>query len=938
MDYIRVRGAKENNLKNVDIDIPRNKLVVFTGLSGSGKSSLAFNTIYAEGHRRYVESLSAYARQFLGQLDKPKVDSIEGLSPTIAIDQKTTSKNPRSTVGTVTEIYDYLRLLYARVGEVYCPNGHGKIEAQSVEEIVNQILAMPDKTKLQIMAPVVRGRKGEHTHTVQELMKKGFVRARIDGEMVELHEDIRLEKNSKHHIEAVVDRIVRKEGIRSRLSDSVELGLKEGEGLVYVVTDEGEQIYSQNHSCKTCGFSYSEISPRSLSFNSPYGGCETCSGLGVTQEVNWSVAVTPNKSIADGCFHMLQRSRYFQSILLTFCQANDIPTDVLFDTLSKKHKQTIQFGSSTPFTMHYKNGWGMSSEKSFPQGLGGVSEMLKAKFLQKENGSEDEDEAEDGLFHNQVCPACDGKRLKREMLSILIQGKDIWDLCTLSISDCLVFFEKLTLSEMKMKIAEQVIKEIIARLRFLNEVGLTYLTLARTSGTLSGGESQRIRLATQIGSGLTGVLYVLDEPSIGLHQRDNDRLLNSLEKLRDLGNSLILVEHDEDTMKMADYIVDIGPGAGSHGGNIMAKGTYEEIIKADTLTADYLSGRKKVPVPKKRRKPIGKIRISGASENNLKNVSVDIPLGVLCSITGVSGSGKSTLINQTLYPAVANKLYKTNKKVGQVKTVDNLDGVDKMINIDQAPIGRTPRSNASTYIGVFDSIRKLYADTNEAKVRGYKIGRFSFNVPSKNGGGRCEKCTGDGLMKIEMHFLSDVYVPCEVCQGKRYNEQTLEVRYKGKNIFDVLEMTVEEAVEFFTNVPRIKTKLQTLFDVGLGYIKLGQPATTLSGGEAQRVKLAAELSKRSTGKTLYLLDEPTTGLHMYDVHKLLQVLELLVEKGNSVLVIEHNLDVIKYSDYVIDLGPEGGNAGGLIVAKGTPEEVAKVKGSYTGYYLNKMGI
>lgn len=943
MDYIRIRGAKENNLKDVDIDIPRNQFVVITGLSGSGKSSLAFNTIYAEGHRRYVESLSAYARQFLGQLDKPKVDSIEGLSPTIAIDQKTTSKNPRSTVGTVTEIYDYLRLLYARVGTVYCPNGHGEIHAQTAEEIVDQLLTLPEKTKVQLLAPVIQGRKGTHATTVNDLLKKGFVRARIDGEVVELTDDIQLEKNKKHTIEAVVDRLVIREGIRSRLNDSVELSLQTGNGLLLVLTETNETVYSQHHACNTCGFSFAEVEPRSFSFNSPFGWCESCVGIGLTHEVNLTKALDAKISIAKGCFKQLSWSRYYHEIFVAFCQANGIDITKPFEALHEKEQELALHGSTTPFVLNYKNSWGQKSERLFPEGIGGATAILKEKFLEKHlekesSGEKESKEESDGLFHYETCATCQGARLKQEMLSVRVMGQSIVETSDLSIQECLVFFDQLTLSPTKEAIAKQVVKEITERLRFLNEVGLTYLTLSRTSGTLSGGESQRIRLASQIGSGLTGVLYVLDEPSIGLHQRDNDRLLASLKRLRDLGNTLIVVEHDEDTMKEADYIIDIGPGAGASGGHVVAKGTYDELLLGNSLTADYLAGRKAVPVPKKRRKPVDFIRIKGASENNLKEVDVRIPLGVFTAITGVSGSGKSTLINQTLYPALFNKLNRASRDVGKHQKIEIPAMVDKVINIDQSPIGRTPRSNAATYIGVFDVIRKLYAETNEAKIRGYKIGRFSFNVSSKNGGGRCEKCSGDGLMKIEMHFLSDVYVPCEVCGGKRYNEQTLEVRYKGKNIYEVLEMTVTEATEFFKHIPSIHNKLNTLFEVGLGYIRLGQPATTLSGGEAQRVKLAAELSKRSTGQTLYVFDEPTTGLHVHDVYQLIKVLDKLVEKGNSVLVIEHNLDVIKTSDYVIDLGPEGGSGGGEIIAQGTPEKVAKVNGSYTGFYLNKLGL
>lgn len=939
MDYLKIRGAKENNLKNIDLDLPRNKMIVFTGLSGSGKSSLAFNTIYAEGHRRYIESLSTYARQFLGQLDKPKVDSIEGLSPTISIEQKTTSKNPRSTVGTVTEIYDHLRLLFARAGDVHCPNGHGKINAMTSSEIVDLIMMMPEKTKIQLLAPVVNGKKGEHTNTINSLIQKGFLRARIDGEFIELHDDIVLKKTKKHTIDIVVDRLVIKESIRTRLSESVELALREGNGIVLVSSEQEEKVFSEHHSCKICGYSFQEISPRTFSFNSPFGWCDTCGGVGQVHEVNWHKALDETKSVKKGCFHSITWSRYYHHLLLAFCQANAIPVDQPFASLTKEEQTNLLYGSSQPFTLKYKNSWGVKSEKVFEEGLGGASAILKEKFLikhmEKENEEEEKKEKEDGLFHYELCSTCQGKRLKQDMLAITVMGKNITQVSDLSINECYTFFENLQLSDMKMAIVDQVVKEIQSRLRFLKEVGLTYLTLSRTSGTLSGGESQRIRLASQIGSGLTGVLYVLDEPSIGLHQRDNDKLLASLKRLRDLGNTLIIVEHDEDTMKEADYLVDIGPGAGQHGGQVIAQGTYEHLLASSSLTADYLAKRKHVPIRTSRRKPIDYIHIKGANENNLKHVDVSIPLGVLCSITGVSGSGKSTLINQTLYPALHNMFNRSTKPIGQHTTIDIPATVDKIINIDQSPIGRTPRSNPATYVGVFDTIRKLYAETNEAKMRGYRIGRFSFNVPSKNGGGRCERCAGDGLIKIEMAFLSDVYVPCETCGGKRYNEQTLEVLYKGKSIYDVLEMTVEEAVDFFQNIPSIKNKMQTLYDVGLGYIKLGQSATTLSGGEAQRVKLALELSKRSTGKTIYLLDEPTTGLHSYDVHQLLLVLDKLVEKGNSVVVIEHNLDVIQYSDYLIDLGPEGGNGGGEIVATGTPEEVATCKRSYTGHYLKK---
>ena len=935
MDYIRIKGAKENNLKNIDIDIPRNQLAVITGLSGSGKSSLAFNTIYAEGHRRYVESLSAYARQFLGQMDKPKVDSIEGLSPTIAIDQKTTSRNPRSTVGTVTEIYDYLRLMFARAGTVYCPNGHGEIKAQTVDEIVDQIMELEEGTRLQVLSPVIRGKKGEHINTISDLMKQGLIRGRIDGEFIEFHSDIKLEKNKKHTIEAIVDRIKIKKGIESRLADSIDLALKIGNGLVITLTDAEEKTYSKNHSCKKCGFSFEEIEPRTFSFNAPYGMCSSCNGLGVTKEPNIHKVLELTKSISDGAVSVLSNSRYYHKMLLAYCESIKVSSMTEFEKLTKEEQHLLLHGDSKPFQFYYTNLMGNTNIHQFKDGFPGIIGMIKSKYFDKDTTAPEEAEDEqDGLFIHVTCQTCGGSRLKNEILSVKIMDKNIRDVTNMSINESLTFFEHIQLSPMKMKIVEQVQKEITERLRFLNEVGLSYLTLSRTASTLSGGEAQRIRLATQIGSGLTGVLYVLDEPSIGLHQRDNDRLLASLKRLRDLGNSLIVVEHDEDTIRQADFIVDVGPKAGQLGGHVVAKGTFDEFIQQETLTTDYLTGRKAIPTPAIRRKPTGFIEILGASENNLKNIDVSVPLGVLASITGVSGSGKSSLVNQILFPSLCNHLNRTSKPVGKHKEIKNIERVDKVINIDQSPIGRTPRSNPATYIGVFDEIRKLYASTNEAKARGYQPGRFSFNVS----GGRCEACKGDGVKKIEMHFLSDVYVVCDVCDGKRYEKQTLDVTYKHKNIHDTLEMTVEEAVHFFQNIPKIKNKLQTLYDVGLGYVRLGQPATTLSGGEAQRVKLANELSKRSTGNTLYLLDEPTTGLHMYDVHQLLKVLERLVDKGNSVLIIEHNLDVIRCSDHVIDLGPEGGSGGGELMASGTPEEVAKVKKSHTGQYLKKLGL
>jgi excinuclease ABC subunit A len=926
LDYIRVKGAKENNLKNVDIELPKNKLIVFTGLSGSGKSSLAFNTIYAEGHRRFVESLSAYARQFLGQLDKPKVESITGLSPTIAIDQKTASRNPRSTVGTVTEIYDYFRLLFARIGHAYCPNCHKEIKAQTVQQIVDKIMELPEDTKLQILAPVVRGRKGEHTLVFKDLSKKGFIRARIDGTIMEIDPELKLEKNFKHTIEAVVDRIKIKENVRSRLGDSVETALNLADGLLIALTDNEETIYSKNFSCTDCGYSFEEISPRTFSFNSPYGACPDCNGLGMRQEINPELVVKDTLSINGKCFPRYSWSNFQHKALVSAAEAKGIPTNIAFKKLSKEEQDFLLYGGEVEYSFMHRNLGGKTKKWSYSY-FEGVLETLRKKMMQQETLTEDSE-----LLINVPCKTCHGARVKREMLFVKVNDKNIHEVGSLNIEECQKFFNHLILNETEQKIVEQVTKEINERLSFLNEVGLGYLTLTRSAATLSGGEAQRIRLATQIGSGLTGVLYVLDEPSIGLHQRDNDRLLASLKRLRDLGNTLIVVEHDEDTMREADYIVDIGPKAGRHGGEIVAKGSFGEILKADSLTSDYLSGRKKILTPDVRREPKDFIRITGANENNLKNVNVNIPLGVLVSVTGVSGSGKSTLINQILYPTLSNEINGTKHSVGKHKNIQNIGTVDKIVNIDQSPIGRTPRSNPATYVGVFDEIRKLYSETNEAKTRGYKPGRFSFNVP----GGRCEACKGDGVVKIEMHFLSDVYVKCDVCDGKRYGRETLDVHYKGKNIHDVLEMTVDEACDFFDKIPKIFNKLNTLKEVGLGYVKLGQPATTLSGGEAQRVKLAGELSKRSTGKTIYLLDEPTTGLHIYDVHQLLIVLERLVEKGNTVLVIEHNLDVIRSSDYIIDLGPEGGDGGGTIVAEGTPEEVAKVKKSYTGKYLNKL--
>ena len=929
-DYIRIKGAKENNLKNVDLNIPRNQFVVITGLSGSGKSSLAFNTVYAEGHRRYVESLSAYARQFLGQMDKPKVDSIDGLSPTIAIDQKTSSRNPRSTVGTVTEIYDHLRLLFSRIGTPYCPHCKDiEIKPQTTQQIVDRILNFPVGTKLQLLAPLVRGKKGEHQHVFEQLLKQGFVRARVDGKVEEILPDRKLSKNVKHTIEVIVDRVVIKPEIHSRVSDSVETALKHGSGLVLIVSEDEELLLSANLSCPNCGFAYEEISPRAFSFNSPFGMCVTCHGLGLKRELSLEQSVNESLSIQQGCFTPFIKSKYYQKKIEGFCETHHIPIDIPYSSLSKKDINLLEHGDSKPFSFMYQNMMGQSRMHHSHQGFGGIASLIEEKMSE-----EDLDQSSDSLFHFVTCPDCEGARLKKEMLSVKIAGYNFNDVGSLSIRDSLRFFETLPLTDTQKTIVEQLEKEIVSRLIFLNEVGLGYLSLSRSANTLSGGEAQRIRLATQIGSGLTGVLYVLDEPSIGLHQRDNDRLLVSLKRLRDLGNTLLVVEHDEDTMRQADYIIDIGPMAGVHGGEVVAQGTYEELLHAThSLTADYLSGRRFIEVPKKRRKPKDMIDIVGATENNLKKVSVSIPLGVMCSVTGVSGSGKSTLVNHILYKSLHKRLNPQSRlEPGKHSRMSNLDAIDKIINIDQSPIGRTPRSNPATYIGVFNDIRDLFASTKEAKLRGYQAGRFSFNVKS----GRCEACKGDGLVKIEMHFLSDVYVTCDVCAGKRYGRETLEIEYKRKNIYDILEMTIDEAVEFFDVYPKIKNKLKTIQDVGLGYIKLGQPATTLSGGEAQRVKLASELSKRSTGKTMYILDEPTTGLHIYDVHKLLHVLDRLVEKGNSIVIIEHNLDVIKYSDYLIDLGPEGGDEGGEIIAFGTPEKVALNKKSYTAHFLKPL--
>jgi excinuclease ABC subunit A len=934
-EYIEIKGARENNLKNIDVRIPRDQFVVLTGLSGSGKSSLAFDTIYAEGQRRYVESLSAYARQFLGQMDKPDVDSIEGLSPAISIDQKTTSRNPRSTVGTVTEIYDYLRLLYARVGRPHCPTHGVEITSQTIEQMVDRIMDYPERTRLQILAPLVQGRKGEHAKVLEEIRTQGYVRVRVDGEVREVMEEIKLEKNKKHNIEVVIDRIVVKPDIRSRLFDSLETALKLANGRVLVdIIGQEELLFSQNFSCPICGFSIDELEPRMFSFNSPYGACTTCDGLGSRLEVDPELIVPdPTKSVNEGALEPWNTtSIYYQSILQGVAEHYGIDLNKPFQELSEEHRQILLFGSGEEkIHFRYKSDFSDSIREIYTP-FEGVANNVYRRY--QETTSDQAKEQLQSYLSESLCPSCKGKRLKPEILAVTVNGKNIAYVTDLSVSEALEFFNSLVLTEKEEQIARLILKEIKLRLGFLKDVGLDYLTLSRAAGTLSGGEAQRIRLATQIGSSLMGVLYILDEPSIGLHQRDNARLIKALKQMRDLGNTLIVVEHDEDTMLAADYIIDIGPGAGVHGGEVMAEGTPAEIMEnPNSITGQYLSGKKFIPVPLERRKPNGRwIEVLGARENNLKNVHLRVPLGLFTCVTGVSGSGKSTLINEILHKALAKQLQRAKEKPGAFDRLVGIEQIDKVIDIDQSPIGRTPRSNPATYTGVFDDIRELFAQTNEAKVRGYQKGRFSFNVK----GGRCEACRGDGIIKIEMHFLPDVYVPCEVCHGKRYNRETLQVKYKGKNIADVLDMTVEDALEYFANIPRIKRKIQTLYDVGLGYMKLGQPATTLSGGEAQRVKLASELYRRSTGKTLYILDEPTTGLHIADIDRLLQVLQRLVDQGDTVLVIEHNLDVIKTADYIIDLGPEGGDRGGTIVATGTPEEVCQVEQSYTGYYLKPI--
>ena len=935
-ESIKIEGARAHNLKNINVEIPRDKLVVVTGLSGSGKSSLAFDTIYAEGQRRYVESLSAYARQFLGQMDKPDVDNIEGLSPAISIDQKTTSHNPRSTVGTVTEVYDYLRLLYARAGRPHCPSCGKPITQQSVDQMVDAILTQPEGTKLLIMAQLVRGKKGEHRKILDQIRRDGYVRVRIDGELRDLGEEIALEKQKKHTIEIVVDRLVVRAGMESRLTDSLETALRAGGGVVYVQVVDGELLmFSENFACVDCGISLPEIAPRMFSFNSPFGACPVCTGLGSHKEFDEELVVPdPTLSVADGVFAPLSKNpnSYGMRAITALLRAHDYDEHTQWNRMDKKMQKLLLYGSDEEVSFQYTNMFGEEKEYNVP--YEGVLPTLARRY--RETDSEEMRESYEDYMTETPCTACHGARLKPETLAVTIGGKSIAELTALTIREADVFLAEAEkdFSPREAKIAVEILKEIHARLNFLLDVGLDYLTLSRAAGTLSGGEAQRIRLATQIGSGLMGVLYILDEPSIGLHQRDNNRLLATLRHLRDLGNTLIVVEHDEDTMYAADHIIDIGPGAGEHGGKVVAEGTAAEIMKNPaSITGQYLARKKFIPVPTERRKGNGNfLEVVGAAENNLKEINVKFPLGTLTLVTGVSGSGKSTLVNEILYRGVASRLYRAKGKPGKHKKIKGLEHIDKVINIDQQPIGRTPRSNPATYTGVFDAIRDLFSQVSESRMRGYKAGRFSFNVK----GGRCEACRGDGILKIEMQFLPDVYVPCEVCKGARYNRETLEVHYKGKTIAEVLDMTIDEAVEFFQNVPRIARKLEIIRDVGLGYIRLGQPATTLSGGEAQRVKLATELSKRSTGKTLYILDEPTTGLHAADIHKLLVILQRLVDGGDTVVVIEHNLDVIKAADYVIDLGPEGGVRGGTIVAKGTPEQVVEVTASYTGQFLKPL--
>lgn len=936
-EWIKIRGAKEHNLKNIDVDIPRNELVVLTGLSGSGKSSLAFDTIYAEGQRRYMESLSSYARMFLGQMEKPDVEKIEGLSPAISIDQKSTNRNPRSTVGTVTEIYDYFRLLYARIGIPHCPNCGRPIARQTVDQMVDQILALPEGTKIQLLAPVVRGRKGEHAKVLERAKRSGYVRVRIDGNLYDLSEEIKLEKNIKHNIEIVVDRLVVKDGITARLTDSVENTLALAEGLLIVDVIGGEPMtFSQSFSCPDCGISVSEIEPRSFSFNNPFGACPDCFGLGYKMEFDVDLMI-PDKELSinqgaivvTGWQSCTDKGSFTNAILQALCKSYNFSLDTPFEEYPESVKNIILHGTDGKTVDVYYEG--QRGKGVYPVAFEGLIKNVERRY--RETGSETMKQEYESFMQFTPCKLCGGMRLKREALAVTVADKNIYEITSLSITGLQEFLNNLSLTKNEELIGGQILKEIRARVGFLVNVGLGYLSLFRATGTLSGGEAQRIRLATQIGSGLVGVCYILDEPSIGLHQRDNDRLLAALKNLRDLGNTLIVVEHDEDTMREADYIVDIGPGAGSHGGEVVACGTAEEIMKIpESITGQYLSGALKIPVPAVRKKPTGWITVQGAQENNLKNIDVDFPLGVMTVVTGVSGSGKSSLVNEILYKHLAKKLNRARTIPGKHKGIKGVEQLDKVIAIDQSPIGRTPRSNPATYTGVFDQIRDLFAATADAKAKGYSKGRFSFNVK----GGRCEACSGDGIIKIEMHFLPDVYVPCEVCGGKRYNRETLDVKYKGKSIYDVLDMTVEEALPFFENVPSIRRKIETLNDVGLSYVKLGQPSTELSGGEAQRIKLATELSRRSTGKTIYILDEPTTGLHFADVQKLVEILQKLTEGGNTVVVIEHNLDVIKTADYIIDIGPEGGDGGGTVIAKGTPEEVAANPASYTGKYIKKM--
>ena len=936
-EYIKIRGAREHNLKNIDVDIPRNELVVLTGMSGSGKSSLAFDTIYAEGQRRYMESLSSYARQFLGQMEKPNVERIDGLSPAISIDQKSTNRNPRSTVGTVTEIYDYFRLLYARIGIPHCPKCGREIAKQTVDQMVDQIMALPEGTKLQLLAPVVRGRKGQHEKVLERAKRSGYVRVRIDGSLYELTEEISLDKNIKHNIDIIVDRLVVKPGIERRLADSIENVLELADGLLVADVIGGEPMtFSQSFSCPDCGIGISEIEPRSFSFNNPFGACPECFGLGYKMEFDVDLMI-PDRSLSinegaiavTGWQSCTDKKSFTNAVLQALCREYKFDLDTPFGEYPEKIQHLLIYGTNgKEVEVHYV---GQRGKGIYPVAFEGLIKNVERKY--KETFSDTMKQEYESYMRITPCKECKGMRLKKEALAVTVCDKNIYEITSMSIRDLHGFLGEMTLTDQQQLIGKQILKEIRARVGFLVDVGLEYLSLSRATGTLSGGEAQRIRLATQIGSGLVGVCYILDEPSIGLHQRDNDKLLATLKSLRDLGNTLIVVEHDEDTMLAADYIVDIGPGAGSHGGEVIACGTAEEIMQIpESITGKYLSGELRIPVPKERRKPTGWLKVVGAQENNLKNINVDIPLGVMTCVTGVSGSGKSSLVNEILYKHLARDLNRARCIPGKHKDILGMEQLDKVIDIDQSPIGRTPRSNPATYTGVFDQIRDLFATTADAKAKGYTKGRFSFNVK----GGRCEACGGDGIIKIEMHFLPDVYVPCEVCGGKRYNRETLDVKYKGKSIFDVLDMTVEEALPFFENLPSIRNKIQTLYDVGLSYVKLGQPSTTLSGGEAQRIKLATELSKRSTGKTIYILDEPTTGLHFADVHKLVEILHRLADGGNTVVVIEHNLDVIKTADYIIDIGPEGGDRGGTVIAKGTPEEIVKCKASYTGAYVKKM--